>query len=396
MWKNDSPVRFVLLIGFVMISVFIFGGEVENSPYQISKARVFLSGPETIHRLRWAFQAGGSIKSSPVIYDERLYIGCDDGCLYCLNPGNGELIWKSRTGGEISSTPAVLSNRVFFLSGDSNLYALDAKTGNLIWIFKTGSVNPEINYDYFYKYLYVSSPVVYSGRVYFGSPDGSLYCLKEDSGKMSWRYSTVHKRINALFGIFCTPVIANDMVYFGNSYGTFYALNSKNGKQVWTFDTYSLIYTTPVIVGDNIVFGGMDWRIHSLDAITGNQIWEFKMIRGWVTSSPVLFDGVLYLSFADPKEFAALNADNGKIIWERPLYFEYIFSSPVISGNLVYFGTSEASSETPGSGKLYALERKSGKIKFSFSADGQIISSPFIDKGVIYFGTTRGTVYALE
>ena len=46
----------------------------------------------------WSFFTEGPVRLAPTVVDGRLYVGSDDGFVYCLNAANGELIWKSRPG----------------------------------------------------------------------------------------------------------------------------------------------------------------------------------------------------------------------------------------------------------------------------------------------------------
>ena len=66
--------------------------------------------------------------------------------------------------------------RVFFgSSADDQVRCLDLATGELLWtFFAEGPVR--------------LAPVVHQGRVYFGSGDGSAYCLAADDGSLIWTH----------------------------------------------------------------------------------------------------------------------------------------------------------------------------------------------------------------
>ena len=93
-----------------------------------------------------------------------LYVGSYDGKFYALDANTGAMRWRFATGGErrfeakglhgmqpknqtiadpfdvYLSSPVVAEGAVFFGSGDGNVYALDAATGDLNWKFQTGDV----------------------------------------------------------------------------------------------------------------------------------------------------------------------------------------------------------------------------------------------------------------
>ena len=71
--------------------------------------------------------------SSPAVSDGRLYIGCNDDNLYCINATNSNTLWTFLTGGDIFSSPAVYDGKVYFGSDDYKIYCLNAVTGTEIW-----------------------------------------------------------------------------------------------------------------------------------------------------------------------------------------------------------------------------------------------------------------------
>ncbi|MDA0586749.1 MAG: PQQ-binding-like beta-propeller repeat protein [Planctomycetota bacterium] len=72
--------------------------------------------------------------------------------------------------------PVVAGGRVFFGStSDDTLYSIDAKTGEVVWEFTTdGPIR--------------IAPTIAHEKVYFGSDDGFVYCLTEDTGKLIWKF----------------------------------------------------------------------------------------------------------------------------------------------------------------------------------------------------------------
>lgn len=45
---------------------------------------------------RWRFYAGGPIRFAPAVHADRVYVGSDDGRLYCLSTNDGHLVWQRR------------------------------------------------------------------------------------------------------------------------------------------------------------------------------------------------------------------------------------------------------------------------------------------------------------
>src|SRR5205814_619071 len=195
--------------------------------------------PREFHRVKWAFPTGDRIVSSPVLQDKVLYFGGDDGNIYAVEAGTGRQIWKRPTGGPVPCTPAIANGTLFAGSYDGKFYALNAQTGAVKWKFTTEGERrfeakglhgwqpkSQTFADAFDVFL--SSPAVEDGAVYFGSGDGNLYSLDANSGELRWKFKTgdvVH----------ASPAIASGVVYVGSWDSYFYAVDVFSGKEKWRY-----------------------------------------------------------------------------------------------------------------------------------------------------------------
>ncbi len=102
----------------------------------------------------WRFLTEGPIRFAPAALDDRVFVGSDDGFLYCLQTDTGKLLWKFRgapstrkvlgNGRMISlwpvrGGPVAKDGKVWFAAGvwpmeGVFVHCLDAKTGKSIWI----------------------------------------------------------------------------------------------------------------------------------------------------------------------------------------------------------------------------------------------------------------------
>ena len=76
--------------------------------------------------------------------------------------------------------------------------------------------------------VFLSSPVVATGLVYFGSGDGHVYAVAADTGVLRWRFKTGNV-------VHASPALANGLLYVGSWDSYFYALDAKSGAQRWRF-----------------------------------------------------------------------------------------------------------------------------------------------------------------
>ena len=172
---NDSAYHAVIADGNVY-----FGSCVTNKVYSIDAAK---------GKIRWTFFTQGPVRFAPVVYDSRVYVGSDDGYMYCLDAKDGSLVWKYRAGPSdekvigngrmISLWPVrtgvlVDDGIVYFAAGVfpyEGLYicALRARDGSVVWKNDTiGDRAHELNYGGIspHGYLLASREVIYvpSGR----------------------------------------------------------------------------------------------------------------------------------------------------------------------------------------------------------------------------------------
>lgn len=104
-------------------------------------------------RERWRFYTEGPVRFAPVAWQDRVFVGSDDGHVYCLNADDGKLLWKLKA---VPSNRKVLGNgrlislwpvrgglvlqddKLYFAAGVWSfegvfIYCIDAATGKVIW-----------------------------------------------------------------------------------------------------------------------------------------------------------------------------------------------------------------------------------------------------------------------
>jgi outer membrane protein assembly factor BamB len=397
------------------------------------------AGPKTFHRVKWTFPTGDRIVGSPVYRDGVVYFGSDDGSVYAVNAADGRQLWKHRTGGPVPATPAIAGDMLYVGSYDGKFYALDARTGATRWKFATGGERrfeakglhgqlpkSQTIADAFDVFL--SSPVVTAGTVYFGSGDGNLYALDAASGALKWKFATgdvVH----------ASPAYADGVVYFGSWDSRFYAVDATSGEEKWRFQggLDPLIHnqvgfqSSPAVANGVVYTGCRDSNLYALDAATGKEKWRYNAGGSWIITSPAVTAGKVVAGTSDSSLFLVLDAETGKPIVQQKGK-AYIFSSPSIAGEVVYLGVLN--------GTLEARDLWTGNLLWDFQTEasrrndgwiltadrtfntplvfpsswreapivatdrqlgiGAVFSSPLVVDGVVYFGSTDGSLYAVD
>jgi outer membrane protein assembly factor BamB len=396
-------------------------------------------GPRQFHRVKWKFPTGNRIVSSPVINNKRLYFGSDDGNVYAVDAESGRQIWQRSTRGPVPSTPAVANGIVYVTSYDGSFYALNADSGALKWKFATGGerrfeakglhgMQPKDQTIADPFDIYLSSPVVADGVVYFGSGDGNVYALDASTGDLRWKFKTGNV-------VHASPAFSDGVIFVGSWDSYLYAVDAKSGKERWRFHGGEdpLIHnqvgfqSSPAVVDGVVYTGCRDAQVYAVDAATGTEKWRFDNALSWVNTSPAVANGKVFFATSDSSLYHVVQAKTGKSI-VRQQGKAYMFSSPALVGDVVFIGVLN--------GTLEARDLTTGELLWNFRTDaskqnkgwvltadgrfnqsflffdnwfeapllaqdrqisvGSIFSSPLVASGVVYFGSTDGFMYAVD
>jgi outer membrane protein assembly factor BamB len=307
--------------------------------------------------------------------------------------------WQFPTRGQILSSPVIATNTVYFGSNDHHLHALDLATGTEKWKFKTGGRIP-------------STPAVANGVVFFLSYDSNFYAVYAATGALKWKFATGGERRFAAkhlhgsepatemmpdpFDFFLSsPVVSDGVVYFGSSDTNVYALDAATGAVKWKFKTAEVVHSSPALANGTLFVGSWDTYLYALDAASGKEKWRFKTGEDHETynqvgiqGSPAIANGMVYFGCRD-STFYALDVNTGKQIWSFNNKGSWVINSPAVRDGKVYFATSDT-------GLVHALDAKTGAAAFNLDFNHwPMFSSPAIAGHMLYLGSHRWRLMAM-
>ena len=209
--------------------------------------------------LFWTTDVGGDICSSPAFYDWKVYVGSNDGYLYCFNKDNGKVIWKFNTEGQIYFVSPVINKGNIYLApgGDVwTMFSIDAKSGEVEWEheFEDKKETP----------CFTSNAAVGDGKVFVvaGFKRQYLYCLEEASGIMLWKARLVGA---SSLGICSSPVIVDELVYVMTSSGRLRIYKIDSGERVWEERVDRGVVSSPIVVDETIYICTLTGRIFAYE-----------------------------------------------------------------------------------------------------------------------------------
>jgi outer membrane protein assembly factor BamB len=339
---------------------------------------------------KWKANIGGKLTSSPVVFENTLYIGGADG-FYALNTDSGSVRWKYPSDKQVESSACVANGTVCFTTIDGELIALNAADGAVKWKYQ-GRASATSR----------GSPVVAYGTVLV--PLGKeIVMVSLNDGKKIWstdqhvpdEYSSIACTADAFYG--------TGHLTWGNLYSYEYETGKINWRISGNFDAGVYLYKTPAVGEDGFIYINETRGARKFSPVAQgttlkgqNQIlWYTFLLDKQVEDNamipqacPTVWNGMVFAGRFDGK-LCALDTKDGKIIWKK-MYPGSLISDPSIAAKsgLMYFGCYD--------GNLYAVDAATGEERWQFKTGGKIFASPWIADGLVYIASQDGCVYALE
>lgn len=298
--------------------------------------------------------------------------------------GKWNPVWKRKASALLEFPPVIAGGMLIQLADDGVLRALDKRTGRTRWQRKLGRLaasTPALGKNTLYTTLLESSRSRRRGRI---------VALRVRDGKIRWS-RTLPSRSES------SPVLDSGKVYFGSENGTVYALRAGNGRTVWTYRAAGAVKASPTLANRTLYFGDYGGSVHAIRTSTGRPVWVAGIARralraGTFYATAAVAYGRVYIGSTDGREYS-LSARNGAVAWARQTG-GYVYSSAAVAtvprlGPTVYFGSYD--------GRFYAVDARSGRTRWSFRSGGKISGSPTIVGDVVYFADLgRSRTFGLD
>lgn len=184
----------------------------------------------------------------------------------------GKVVWRADVGTPGRSAPTIVDGRVFFGTIDGSLFCLDAKTGNQLWSYQTGSVQT--------KLFGQPAPAYFDGIIVAGFGTGDLVALRAETGEQIWTETlgrggrdsdTDFSAISAL------PVIVDGTVYAISVGSVLVAIDVRSGRRLWEREASG--QNAMVVISDWIFALSLDEQLACLDRVTGRVRWVTQLRR---------------------------------------------------------------------------------------------------------------------
>ena len=345
------------------------------------------------------FDSKAKILSNPVVSNNQVYFGNDDGVFFALDALTLEKRWSFKAASIIRSKPVVHGNTIYFKSG-YDVYAVHRETGEKIWSYSKQALKEASQQDYWDYHSGV--PVIHKSNIYFGFEDGTICGFDLNSGALKAELHADHAA-SVKSGL----LTEEDMLYFGDWNGKLYAYDLNKNERLWKYDSYEKqeyptfgqINAELTIDKGLLFFGARNPEFQAVDIKSAQKKWSYtEKEGGWISGDPLIYKDTLFIAGSDNHKLIAFDPDSGDKFWE----YEYLFnnfSKPVIYQDFILFTTGDGYSvygESTGFGYLYALNRKDGSIVNFSLIGGNLFSTPAIINENLFLCSEDGYLYKID
>lgn len=365
----------------------------------------------------WKLPMPGMGGSTPIVWNDRLFLTSDDGpdvVLLCVNSA-GKEVWKYKLGSKrpivrtdegngASASPCTDGKHVWAFAGSGELACLDLD-GKEIWKF-----NLQDRYGRF-KIMFGmhSTPVLHENRLYLQlihSGGAQVIALEKATGEEVWKVKRPSDGRDECEHSYASPCLWQNgkdalLITHGNDYAIAHQLT--DGKEIWRvgelnpkakYDNTLRFVASPVAVKDLIVVPsakngpvvGVKPDAKGLVLPGGEgEVWR-RTSNTPDVPSPLVHEGLVYLCRENGVLFC-LEAKTGKELYNERLHNARYRASPVYADGKIFCTSRDGFISVVQAGPKY-------KQLAENRLPDEISASPAIVNGRIY---VRGfkTLYAI-
>jgi outer membrane protein assembly factor BamB len=220
-------------------------------------------------------------------------------------------------------------------------------------------------------------PLVRGDGVGSGVAKGTL----PDAPELLWTYRVPK-------GAFATtPVVAGELAFVGDLDGTFFALEVATGKERWK-DKRETSYSASAAYRDGRVFvADANGHIRCYEATTGKVLWTYETESGAEINSSPNFYGDAVLVGSQDATLYAVDAKSGKLRWKHTVE-DQIRCSPTVVGKRTFLAGCDS--------KFHIVDVEAGKGVSTVEIRDQTGAVPAVLGDRVYFGTEGGAFFCID
>ena len=246
----------------------------------------------------WQNDVSAPIRSSPLIYDDKVIVITIDNQVFAFNYEDGKKIWSQRGLLESTSvlggaTAAAYDEIILVPFSSGEIQALKASTGTILWsdtLFSKGGLDPVSSISDIKAH-----PVIYNNQAVVVGHGGLMTLLDLYTGARIWA-----KEIGGIQ----TPWVTKQFIFVITTDHQMLCLTRDDGILVWAkkLPMYEdpedaidqIVWNGPLLVHDRLLITGSNGSILSISPYTGEFLGKIDLDDP-INISPIIADGFVYI-----------------------------------------------------------------------------------------------------
>ncbi len=278
-----------------------------------------------------------------------------DGVAHASVPDRPAVAWRFLAGREVSYPPVAAGGFIHFLTDRGEMITVDLE-GKEKWRAKLE------------KDEFSSPPIVTDGSVVAGSLYGKLFAFEAASGEKRWEYDTLGN-VQGSPGRVDLGDGRVGIVINSQSDGVLHCVDLATGKKAWVTEPIDRCDGSLSVSDGRIAMGSCASALHVFEIGAAAKTADIEIGGDNQVAGGVAFDGAIAYAGTRSGGLVAADVAEKKILWVNSDARGETFTTPAIGEKVVVFGSDD--------GRVYALDRKTGKQVWAYEAD-DTPSSPVI------------------
>lgn len=367
----------------------------------VSKEKALPTHWSDSENVAWKAPLRGLGISSPIVWGDRVFVTSQIGRgvsrpgprLY--QAGDASAAGETELGAA-AGRGAATGGEVSFL-----VAAFDRATGRALWEYELPAEG-ELTAVHEKHNLASSSPVTDGERVYAWFGTGQIVALDFD-GQPAWQRNLVadYGPFDINWGHSSSPIVHDGtviLVCYHPAASYLLGLDSESGRNLWKVDRDPglISYSTPMVIeteGGAEVVVNSSQGISGHSAATGEPLWHVQGRNRFPIATPLKQDGLIYTSRGyRSSPYLAIrpggrgNVTESHVLWRSGSGGPYV-SSPVLYDGLIYLAGDV--------GVVTAADARTGERVWQHRVGGVFTASPVAADGKIYLLSEGGETVVL-
>ncbi len=241
-------------------------------------------------RRLWQAVVSSEVLSAPGVGSDTVAVHTVDSRLFGLEAASGKRRWVYERSAPVlslrgNSSPLLIDNRVIIGLDNGKLVALNAASGKLVWEASVAVPSGRSELD---RMVDIDAdPQLHNGYIYAVSFQGRIAAVAAESGRIEWA-----RAMSAFAGL----SVDEDQLYVTDEQSQVFALAQSNGASVWKQDKLrGRRLTAPVVFGDYVVVADFEGYVHWLSRSDGQFVARVRTDDAAVHVAPVAAQDRLYV-----------------------------------------------------------------------------------------------------